>query len=61
MQSDNDIPLIPPNPDPDQIGTEWIIINELVNLRFNPMQLVLQLIEIASGNKPSPYYVGDIN
>lgn len=61
IQPENDMPLTPPNPDPDQIGIEWIVINELVNLRFYPKQLVPQLIEIASGNKSIPCYVGDIN
>jgi len=61
FQSDDDIPLTPPYPDPDQIGVEWIVINELISLRFYPKQLVPGLIEIASGNKSSHCYVGDIN
>lgn len=61
MQSETEIPLTPPNPDPDQIGVEWIVINELANMRFYPKQLVPRLIEIVSGNKPSQCYVGDIN
>lgn len=61
IQSENDITLTPPNPDPDQIGIEWVEINQLENLRFYPKQLAPQLLEIASGNKPSLCYVGDIN
>ncbi|WP_219836121.1 NUDIX domain-containing protein [Paenibacillus sp. R14(2021)] len=61
MQPGDDISLTPPNPDPDQIGAAWINIDELGGLRFYPKQLVPQLIEIASGNKPRLCYVGDIN
>jgi 8-oxo-dGTP diphosphatase len=57
----HDIPQTPPNPDPDQIGAEWIPIKELANIRFYPKELIPQLIEVAHGNKPSHGYVGDIN
>ncbi|QCT01797.1 mutT/NUDIX family protein [Paenibacillus algicola] len=61
IKSSNDIPLTPPNPDPDQIGVEWIPLNELVKLRFYPKELIPQLIKVGNGNKPSRCYVGDIN
>jgi 8-oxo-dGTP pyrophosphatase MutT (NUDIX family) len=61
LKPGSDIPPSPPNPDPDQIGIEWIPIHELGNIRFYPRQLIPLLIEVANGHKPSRRYVGDIN
>jgi ADP-ribose pyrophosphatase len=57
----NGLPFTPSNPDPDQIGIEWIPVHELVNRRFYPKELVPHLIAVAHGNKPDRCYVGDIN
>jgi ADP-ribose pyrophosphatase YjhB (NUDIX family) len=61
IKSGNGTPATPPNPDPDQIGIEWIPVHELANIRFYPKALVPQIIELADGIKPSRCYVGDIN
>ncbi|QHW29510.1 NUDIX domain-containing protein [Paenibacillus rhizovicinus] len=61
MLADTELPLTPPNPDPDQIGAAWITVDELESLRFYPKQLVPRLMELARGNKPRFSYVGDLN
>lgn len=53
IKSGTGILATPPNPDPDQIGIEWIPVHELANIRFYPKALIPQLIEVAAGNKPS--------
>ncbi|REE94535.1 ADP-ribose pyrophosphatase YjhB (NUDIX family) [Paenibacillus taihuensis] len=61
LNADDDIPQTPPHPDPDQIGVEWIEVSKLSEVRFYPKELVPRLIEIASGVKINPCYVGDMN
>ncbi|SEN37018.1 NUDIX domain-containing protein [Paenibacillus sp. OV219] len=61
MNPDDVIPQVAPHPDPGQLGVEWIDVHDLFSLRFYPIELVLQLIEIASGNRTMPCYVGDMN
>lgn len=58
---DDEIPQTPPHPDPDQVGVEWIDINELKKVRFYPKELVPQLIKVAAGAKIKGCYVGDMN
>ncbi|AZN40958.1 NUDIX domain-containing protein [Paenibacillus albus] len=61
MHPDDVIPQTPPNPDPDQIGVEWIDLNGLSSLKFYPQELVPRLIESAVSNIQLNCYVGDMN
>ncbi|WP_168124030.1 NUDIX domain-containing protein [Paenibacillus sp. HB172176] len=47
-------------PDPDQIGIEWINIDELEKYKFYPKDLIEELKKI-DGSKGNETYIGDIN
>jgi 8-oxo-dGTP diphosphatase len=47
-------------PDPDQVGIEWIKINELRNYNFYPKDFVEYLFELDI-EKLNETYIGDIN
>jgi 8-oxo-dGTP diphosphatase len=47
-------------PDPDQIGLEWIEIKELKNYNFYPKDFIAILMEL-NAEKRNETYIGDIN
>lgn len=56
-------PLRPVAPDPDQVGVEWVAVDQLPSYRlFFPRTLIPAIVELAHGtSKPIPVYVGDVN
>jgi 8-oxo-dGTP diphosphatase len=50
----------PTNPDNDQVGIEWVPLNDLLKYRLYPKELRGYLIKHFNGEK-SPIYLGDIN
>lgn len=56
-------PLHPVAPDPDQVGVEWVAVDQLPGYRFFfPRTLIPTIVELARGtSKPIPVYVGDVN
>lgn len=47
-------------PDEHQIGTEWVPLEELTNLRVYPMEMRENLLENSKGKK-TPIYLGCMN
>lgn len=50
----------PTNPDSQQVGMEWIHINDLLKYRIYPKELRKYIINHYN-NEKSPVYLGDIN
>lgn len=50
----------PTNPDSHQVGIEWIHINDLLQYRVYPKELIKYIIKHFNDVK-SPVYLGDIN
>ncbi|MCJ8007824.1 NUDIX domain-containing protein [Lederbergia wuyishanensis] len=50
----------PSNPDQNQIGIEWVPINDLLHYRLYPKQLRKYIIKQLNGEK-TPIYLGDVN
>ncbi len=48
-------------PDPAQVGWEWVPVDGLAARRFYPAALVERLQAVAAGQPPGPVYLGDVN
>lgn len=59
-KTEQDLPLMPTNPDGHQVGIEWIPVRHLMEYRIYPKEIRKYIQEFETG-KRNRIYLGDIN